>query len=185
MQEILHLLLDNKIIALIGAIIIIMIETFLPMLPLTAIIVGNVFVLGMWLGFFVSWIGSSVASVILYYIANKFSKLDYIKKYKNNKIVNNITTWIHKQGFNSIFISYVCPFIPDFFVTIASGFARVEIKNYVLGMVFGKFVMFLIISYVGDDINKLFFHPEKIILFIVVMIIFWIIGKNINRKIHN
>ena len=84
-----------------------------------------------------------------------------------------------------IFISYVCPFIPDFLITIASGITGVDIKNFSLGMIIGKFVMFLLISYVGEDISEFFTNPIKIIVFTLAISISWIIGKSVNKKIHH
>lgn len=184
MEEILYSLTDHKVLAIIIGFLLVMLETFAPILPLIAIVLANAFVLGMWMGFLVSWVSSAIASIILYYIANRFSRLKYIQKYKSKEQVKRVTSWIHRQGFNTIFISYACPFIPDFLVTISSGFAGTEIKNYISGMVFGKFVMFLLISYIGEDLDKVFQEPIKIVVFILAVIISWILGRKINNRIH-
>lgn len=184
MEKILYSLESYKVLAIIAGFIIIGIETFIPILPLLAIVVANVFILGIWLGFFVSWSGSSIASILLYLIASKFSKCKIFNKYKKNRNFDKIIDWIKKQGFNSIFISYSCPFIPDFLITIASGFSQLDFKSFASGMIFGKFVMFLIISYVGDDIGNLFSNPIKIVIFLIGISLSWFIGKNVNNKIH-
>lgn len=184
MEQLLYNFGQYKVLAAIIGFILIIIETFIPVLPLIAIIVANAYILGVWKGFFISWIASCVASIGLYYISNKFSKIDILQKYHKNKKVLNIVRWVKKQGFNSIFIAYVCPFIPDFLVSISSGFAGIDFKDYVLGMISGKFVMFLFISYMGKDIDTLIYNPQKIMLLTVTIIISWIVGKNINRKIH-
>lgn len=184
MEQILYSLSDYKILAIVAGFIIIGIETFIPVLPLVAIVLANVFILGMWLGFFVSWAGSSIASILLYLLSYKFSKHNRFKKYKQNEKINKIIIWIKKQGFTSIFASYSCPFIPDFLITIASGFVQFDFKSFASGMIFGKFVMFLMISYVGEDIGSFFSSPTKIIVFSISIIISWIIGNNVNKKIH-
>lgn len=184
MEQILYSLSDYKVLAIIAGFIIISVETFIPVLPLIAIVVANVFILGMWLGFFVSWVGSSLASILLYFLASKFSKYNIFKKYKHNKKVGEIITWIRKQGFTSIFVSYSCPFIPDFLITIASGLVQLDFKSFASGMIFGKFVMFLLISYVGEDVGAFFSSPTKIIVFSISIAISWIIGNNVNKRIH-
>ena len=184
MEQILYSLADYKILAIIAGFIIIAVETFLPVLTLLARVVANAFVLGMWMGFLVSWIGSSVASILLYYLANKFSKSSFFKRYQDSEKLNKITRWIKKQGFNSIFISYACPFIPDFLITVASGFSGLDLKTFASGMVCGKFVMFLLISYVGEDINHFFSQPIKIVVFSSAILASWIVGQHINNKIH-
>lgn len=184
MEQILYSLTDYKVLAIIVGFILIAVETFLPVLPLIAIVVANAFVLGMWMGFLVSWVGSSVASVALYLVVNKFSKWKCFEKYQEKNKIKKVIIWIKKQGFNSIFISYACPFIPDFLVTVGSGFTGLDLKTFVSGMVCGKFVMFLLISYVGEDINHIFSHPIKIVVFICAILISWVIGQRINNKIH-
>lgn len=185
MEQILYSLSDYKGLAVIAGLAIIAIETFIPVLPLVAIVIANVFILGMWLGFFVSWAGSSIASILLYFLAYKFSKHNTFKKYKQNEKVNKMIMWIKDQGFNSIFVSYSCPFIPDFLITIASGLIQLDFKSFALGMIFGKFVMFLLISYVGEDIGSFFSSPIKVIVFSISIAVSWLIGNNVNKKMHN
>lgn len=184
MEQLIYSVSNHKLIAMVIAFATVSIETFLPLLPLLAIVVANSIVLGMWLGFLVSWVGSSIASVLLYYFANKFSKARFFEKYKSSEKTLKIINWIKRQGFNTIFISYACPFIPDFLITIASGFTSLSIRDYILGMVSGKFVMFLLISYVGEDVNELLTSPTKIIILSLAIMISWMVGQNINRKIQ-
>ncbi|MPN27991.1 hypothetical protein SDC9_175425 [bioreactor metagenome] len=51
-------------------------------------------------------------------------------------------------------------------------------------MVCGKFVMFLLLSYIGEDIGDLFYNPKKIVIFTFAILISWIVGKRVNNKIH-
>lgn len=183
MEQLILSFSNYKFLAMLIAFLTVVLETFLPLLPLLAIVMANSFVLGMWLGFFISWMASSIASIILYLLANKFSKSKYIKSHIKNEHGEKIYTWIKNQGFNSIFISYACPFIPDFLITVVSGVASVNLREFILGMISGKFVMFLLISYIGEDISDLFNNPFKIVVLSMAIIIAWLIGKNINNKI--
>lgn len=160
------------------------IESFIPVLPLVAIILANSIIFGMWKGFFISWSGSCVAAIMLYFCANKLSKLRIFNKSRNKYQDKKISTYINKQGFSVIFITYVCPFISDFFITVISGFINFDIKTFIIGMICGKFVMFLFISYVGKDIESFFRNPIKIILLMIFIAISWRIGKKVNNKIH-
>lgn len=184
MERILYSIADHKLLAAVIGLLLVAVETFAPVLPLLAIVLANAFVLGMWKGFLVSWVGSSIASIALYYVAKKFSTIKFFTKYEKNIKIIKIKSWIKKQGFNSIFISYVCPFIPDFLITITSGFVGFDIKTFISGMVCGKFVMFLLLSYIGEDIGDLFYNPKKIVIFTLAILISWIVGKRVNNKIH-
>lgn len=184
MEQILYSISEYKLLAMVAGFVIVGVETFIPMIPLLAIIIANAFIFGMWIGFIISWTGSSTASVFLYYVANRFSKAKIFRKYKDITQTKKMLEFIKKQGFNTIFISYACPFIPDFLVTITSGFVGLDIKSFISGMVCGKFVMFLLISYIGEDVGAFFSNPIKIILFAIVIMASWIIGNRVNNKIH-
>lgn len=184
MEQILYSFADNKGLAAIIGFLLSAIESFIPVLPLVAMILANAIILGMWLGFFVSWMGSSIASIILYICSNKFFKLTFFNKYRDLIERKNIPQYLEEKGFSIIFISYLCPFISDFLITIACGLTGVDIKTFISAMMCGKFVMFLFVSYVGNDINSFFASPFKISLFSLFIIFSWIIGRNINKNIH-
>lgn len=183
-EHILYSVAQYKILSAFIAFLLTAIESFIPVLPLVAIILANSIIFGMWLGFFISWAGSCIAAILLYYCAKKLSKLKIFDKYRNRPKNEKLTAFIKKQGFSMIFITYVCPFISDFLITVVSGLVKFDIKTFVSGMVCGKFVMFLFISYVGEDIEGFFKNPLKIILFTMFILSSWIIGKKINNKMH-
>ena len=184
MEQILYSVAQYKILSAFIAFFLTAIESFIPILPLVGIVLANSMIFGMWLGFFISWAGSCIASILLYYCARKISKLKIFDKYRNRQKNEKLTEFIKKQGFSMIFITYVCPFISDFLITIVSGLVKFDMKTFVSGMVCGKFVMFLFISYVGEDIEGFFRNPLKIILFTMFILSSWIIGKKINNKMH-
>ena len=184
MENILYTVAQNKILAVFIAFFLTAIESFIPVLPLVAIILANSIIFGMWLGFFISWVGSCIAAILLYYFAKKLSKLKIFDKYRNRHKNEKLAVFIKKQGFSMIFITYVCPFISDFLITVLSGLVKFDTRTFISGMMCGKFVIFLFISYVGEDIEVFFKNPLKIILFTIFILSSWIIGKKINSKMH-
>ena len=184
MEQILYSVAQYKILSAFIAFFLTAIESFIPILPLVGIVLANSMIFGMWLGFFISWAGSCIASILLYYCARKISKLKIFDKYRNRQKNEKLTEFIKKQGFSMIFITYVCPFISDFLINILSGFIGLDLKTFISGMVSGKFVMFLFISYVGEDVTGFFHSPIKVLLFSIFILISWIIGRNINNKMH-
>lgn len=183
MEQIIYSLQDHRVIASVVSFFIVVLETFVPILPLVAIVGANAFVLGLWLGFFMSWFGSVLGSTVLFLLSSKFSHTKVFKKFSGHK-VDRVTRWIQKQGFNMIFIAYLCPFIPDFLVTVASGISDMKLTNFLPGMVLGKFIMFILISYVGNDAYNFFTNPTKVFLLVLLVASFWILGNKINKKIN-
>ena len=93
MEQIIYSLQEYKFLVAIVGFVIIIIETFIPALPLVAIVGANAFVLGIWVGFFISWVGSSIGSIALFFLCNKFAESTFIRKisdrYKNIEKFNN------------------------------------------------------------------------------------------------
>ena len=52
-------------------------------------------------------------------------------------------------------------------------------------MVLGKMTMFLVASYIGDDINGLIHNPIRIIIIVMMVIVSFFIGKKISSQISN
>ena len=159
-------------------------ESLLPVLPLVAIVTINAAVFGMGMGLIISWIGSGLGTVVVFLIVRKFSDSKLINKYRNEK-TNKIVERLKEKGFKLLFIAYSCPFIPTSLVTIASGLCKFDLKTFLVGMVSGKFIMFIVISYIGSDIKGFITSPVKIILLSIVVFIAWAIGNKVNKSIEN
>ncbi|MGL5753080.1 MAG: TVP38/TMEM64 family protein, partial [Paraclostridium sp.] len=123
-------------------------------------------------------------TTLLFLIATRFSHITIFEKIRNDKI-DKVIHWIKEQGFPTLFIAYSCPFIPGCLVTIASGISRKDIYSFVPAMASGKFVMFMVASYIGDDISGFIQSPIKIVFVAILVFISFIIGRKINAKIEN
>lgn len=159
-------------------------ESFIPALPLMAIVIANSAMLGLGMGLLASTIGSCIGTSILFIVANKFRNIKILEKLRNNK-VDKVINWIKEQGFITLFIAYSCPFIPGCLVTIASGISGKDLYSFVPAMASGKFVMFMVASYIGNDLIGFIKSPLKIIFVVILIIISFFIGRKINTKIED
>ena len=62
-EHILYSVAQYKILSAFIAFLLTAVESFIPVLPLVAIILANSIIFGMWLGFFISWAGSCIAAI--------------------------------------------------------------------------------------------------------------------------
>ncbi len=181
-QSLYYVSQDYWILTMLVGLLTCFIESFIPVLPLIGIVTGNAIILGLFKGMIISWIGSSLGTIGLFLLIKIFKNNIHIKKLKNKR-VNKIINWINRQEFKLFFISYCCPFIPGFLVTIASALSDRDIKSFVPAMLSGKFVMFLVISYPASDIINFVKNPIKIAFFIFLVFLAWKIGNNINNRL--
>ena len=160
------------------------IESFIPMLPLVAIVTANAALFGMVKGFLISWLGSVTGTICLFLLVSKIgenSKL--LEKIKNEKIKKAIL-WVDKKGFKLLFIAYACPFLPDCVITIASAITKRDKTTFMSAVLSGKFIMFLVVSYIGQDIYGFITSPIKIIGFCVVVFLAWVLGNKLNKDLE-
>ena len=83
-----------------------------------------------------------------------------------------------------MFIAYSCPFIPGCLVTIACGVSNKSSESFIPAMVSGRILMFLVASYIGNDLVGFLHSPMKIIFVTVLIIISFLVGRKINARIE-
>ncbi len=159
------------------------IESFIPALPLTGIVLMNAFLLGFLGGISASLIGSCTGTFLLFILASKFRHIKYFEKIQNER-TTRITNWIKKQNYVVIYLCYASPFLPSCLISIASGFSEIEYKNFVPGMVLGKLTTFSITCYVGNDIQGIIQNPERLLVIASIVIVLFFCGKLLNKKME-
>lgn len=182
-QALLDLSKDYWSLAMIVGLLSCFIESFLPILPLVAIVGANAMIFGLWGGFIISWIGSGLGTLALFLLIRKYNNNKLFKKIKSKKIEKAIL-WMNRQGFKLLFIAYSCPFVPSFLVTITSAFCKKEVSEFLPAMLAGKFVMFLVICYPASDLGGFLRSPMKIALFIILVFLSWKIGSKVNTDLE-
>lgn len=183
-QDLFSLAKDYWILTMIVGLFSTFIESFIPVLPLIAIVTVNAAIFGMGKGLLISWIGSSLGTAALFLLISKYNDNKFFNKLRNQKTYKAIK-WLEKQGFKLLFIAYSCPFVPGCLVTIASAFCRKSLTSFLPAMMSGKFVMFVVVSYVASDIKGFITNPFKIGVFALLVFLSWKIGNRFNLKLEH
>lgn len=183
-QVLQNLVQDNLILSIFVGFLSSFIESFLPMLPLIAIVTANAALFGMLKGFLISWLGSVTGTICLFFLVSKIGKNSkLLEKIKSEKI-KKAMLWIDKKGFKLLFIAYACPFLPACVITIASAITKRHKPTFMSAVLSGKFIMFLVVSYIGQDIYGFITSPIKIIGFSIIVFLAWILGNKLNKDLE-
>lgn len=174
----------NQYLVFIISVLISFVESFVPILPLVLIVSMNALFLGFTKGIIASTIGSCIGTFLIYFMAKKLSKTKFFNKIRNDKI-DRIANWIRNQNPMIIFVCYASSFVPSFLISIGSGLSNVSYKCFLLSMILGKFCLFLVASYIGDDIYGVLSSPLKILIIVSIFIIMFLLAKRINLNIEN
>ncbi|MGG3888246.1 TVP38/TMEM64 family protein [Metabacillus fastidiosus] len=161
-----------------------MIEAFLPFLPLIVFIVVNVNSFGLWLGFLLTWLGSSLGSILVFFIIRRLGQQRFFHFLNRHKTVKKLMTWMEKKGFSPLFLLLCFPFTPSAAVNVVAGLSKISIWQYSLAVISGKFVMVFIVSFIGYDLHALITQPIRLVIAGLVIFLLWFVGKKAEKRLN-
>ena len=160
------------------------IEAFLPFLPLIVFVLANGAAYGLLKGFLFSWIGSSLGSIFVFLIIRKLGKRRIFKAISKNKQVDKVTSWLGRHGFGPLFLLLCFPFSPSSVINVVAGLSKISTQQFILAVLLGKSVMIFSIAYIGSSIFEFAKHPVRTIVVGICIILFWMIGKYIEKTLE-
>lgn|SRR5574344_65139 len=173
---------DNIIISIIMGLLIVILESIVPILPLAVFIAINMLVMGNLLGFIVSWVGTLLGCTLSFYIFRKgfskklYSKIDDMDKIK--KFMRQITN----IKFTTLVLITALPFTPAFSVNIAAGLSKISYKKFILAMIIAKISIIYFWGYIGTTLIESITDISVLIKIFIMLIIAYIISHFVNKK---
>ncbi|MDY5992407.1 MAG: VTT domain-containing protein [Bacilli bacterium] len=166
--------------------LLIMIESFIPALPLSVFIALNTHTFGLLPGILMSWvstcIGCYISYLIFYYVSNNI-----IYKYLSKKTRNKIDKAVDKfQNISlaNLTVIITLPFTPAFLINILAGVSGMSKKKYIVALLIGKIFMVSFWGYIGKSFVESMTDISAIIVMSIMIIIAYalskLIGKNAN-----
>ncbi|MGL4821105.1 MAG: VTT domain-containing protein [Bacilli bacterium] len=163
---------ENKwLVAVIGFFAIV-IEAYLPPIPLAGFVTWHGYALGPVVGMCVSLSACVLGSYALYLTARYFEK--YIPSRLKHQAIRE---WLLGRSTLSIALIYAVPFIPHIFLTVALGIVGTSVRKLFVALVVGKFIMFSAFTLLGYRYEFFINHPLYLIAFIVVVVACVIMAK--------
>ncbi|MBZ5751382.1 TVP38/TMEM64 family protein [Metabacillus rhizolycopersici] len=166
------------------AILLPLVEAFFPFLPLVVFIVANANSFGLWLGFFLSWIGACLGAIIVFIIMRKLGKLKFFQRLREKNAIKKLLTWIERRGFSPLFLILCFPFTPSSAINVVAGLSRINIWQFILAVLSGKLVMIFMVSFIGQDIRALLTQPIRSIIAGIVIFLLWFVGKKVEKHLN-
>lgn len=183
MQYIEHILYwagDNIVLSLVLGYLAACIESFIPALPIMAIAAINAAINGLVGGFLVSWLGSCTGAIIVFLLVKKLAHKEFLLKRRTQK-VENIINKIERSQFMVIFLFYTLPVLPSSLMTIAAGFCDIKVKDFVPPLMFGKFLMMFLASYIGSDFVGFIQSPLKILVVTMIVVGSYLLANKMKK----
>lgn len=125
------------------AVLLPLIEAFLPFLPLIVFVVANTNSFGLWEGFILSWAGSTAGSILVFLIVRQYGQRKLLGFIRSHPSVRKLMLWVERHGFGPMFLLLCFPFTPSAAVNVVAGLSRIGTRPFILAAASGKLASFI------------------------------------------
>lgn len=164
--------------------LLILVESMVPILPLSVFITLNFLAFGTLFGFFMSYILTVIGCNLAFFISRKIfsNRLEYlVKKFNNNKILKLVDSF-QDISFKNLVLLMAFPFTPAFMINILSGSSKMEHKKFLLASIVGKPFMVFFWGYIGVTLIQSLTHPIYLLEIVLMMGAAYVVSKIISKK---
>lgn len=162
--------------------LVIVLESIIPMLPLGVFIALNMLLFGNILGFILSWIATSLGCLLSFYLVRKIFNKRFENKTKDIEKINNLMKKINKLSFSSFILITALPFTPAFAINIAAGLSKMGIKKFMMGILLAKIFVVYFWGFIGTTFIQSVTDASVIIKLAIMLLAAYIISKLVMKK---
>lgn len=165
--------------------ILVLLESFIPVLPLGVFVALNVNafggVLGLSLSFLATCLGCFISYMIFSFLSEKF--LDKILPKKTLKQVSKALDKFNDISFSNLVLVISLPFTPAFLVNIICGIARVKKRKFLFAIFIGKIFMITFWGYIGKSLLESVTDINTIIVVSLMLLVAYFVSKVVSKKV--
>ncbi len=173
---------NNPLIGLLLGMLIIVLESIIPILPLAVFIAVNMLVFGNIVGFIISWVATCLGCLLSFTIFRScFSNLFY-KHIKNKKRLSNLMDQLSKIRYQTLVIITALPFTPAFSINIAGGLSKISYKKFMAAIVVGKLSIVYFWGFIGSTFLESITNVKVLIELVLLIFVAYVISKIVSKK---
>ena len=168
-----------------SGIMLVLLESIIPLLPLGVFITLNINAFGFFFGFILSWIATCIGCICSFYVVRLwFSKkfLTFISK-KKLKHLKKLMTRIVKIPFTNLVVLIALPFTPAFLINIASGLSKMNSEKFIIAILLGKISIVYFWGYIGKSILQSVTDIKTIIVVTLMLVVAYFFSKFVGKKL--
>ncbi|WML38737.1 TVP38/TMEM64 family protein [Neobacillus sp. OS1-2] len=184
LEHIMTLIQEYRALGPLPGMLLIVLEAFLPFLPLFVFVMANASAFGLWLGFLFSWLGACIGALFVFLLIRRYGQKKLLSFLPRHPKVRKLMDWVDQHGFGPLFLILCFPFTPSALVNIVAGLSKIRFAQYMLAVCIGKMVMIFTISFIGYDLRSLITKPFRTVIVLLVIFILWYVGKRIEIRMN-
>lgn len=177
----LGLLMQFRDLGPLAPIILVLIESFFPFLPLILIVTFNVSAYGIFWGFLYSYFGNVIGSLLVFFFFRFLKDTTLVERFSHRKSVDIIMHWIIHQ--HPLFLSFLftSPFTPSAFINIFFGLSGYSKRLFSLSLIIGKFILMLILVIFGLSLLEITNQPGWLIVSVIIYVIAYFLSQKYGK----
>jgi uncharacterized membrane protein YdjX (TVP38/TMEM64 family) len=157
-----------------------MLESFIPALPLIAIVAFAIGAYGPVLGFFYSYIGSLGGSILVFLLFRRVVKPYFMHLVPGRKNLAKLVDWVSHQTPVTIFMLASFPFTPSSLLNTTFGLSAFGELPYIAAIASGKLIMIALLALFGSSVVNVVKNP----LYLILMILLFLVLRYVYAKIY-
>ena len=158
---------------------IVLIECFIPVLPLCVFITLNINAFGFFTGLLVSWLATCIGSYLCY-LFFYFLEKKYLNKYLNKSTfskINKAITRFNSITFSQLVLLIALPFTPSYLINIICGISHVNKDKYFFALLIGKVFSTSFWAYIGKSLIHSVTDIYSLIFIGVALVLAYVLSK--------
>lgn len=173
---------NNLFISIFFGMLIIIVESIIPVLPLAVFIAINTVVFGNVGGFIISWVGTIIGCSLSFLIFRKgFSKYFY-KKIVSKKQGEKLMKIVNNLAFSKLVLILAVPFTPAFSINIGAGLSKISYKKYFSAIIISKLAVVYFWGFIGTTFVESITNIGVLIKLGIILVITFVLSEIIVKK---
>lgn len=163
-------------------VLIIILESIIPILPLALFIALNTVVFGNVLGFIISWIATIIGCTTSFYIFRKGLSNKLYKKIDHTETAKKFMSKITELDFTKLVLILAIPFTPAFSINIAAGLSKMSYKKYLFALIIAKLSTVYFWGFIGTTFLESITDIGVIVKLLGILLIAFILSQIVIKK---
>ncbi|MGE5455821.1 MAG: TVP38/TMEM64 family protein [Ignavibacteriales bacterium] len=173
---------SNPLMGVSVALLVVVLESIMPFLPLAVFIAVNMLVFGNLVGFIISYIGTILGCLLSFTIFRKgFSKWLY-KRIKHKDNLTDLMKKISNIRFSTLVLITALPFTPAFSVNIAAGLSKIRYRKFLAAMIVSKVSIVYFWGFVGTTFLESITDVKVLIELGLILVGAYVLSIFVNKR---
>lgn len=162
--------------------LIIVLESIIPALPLGVFVALNMILLGNITGFITSWVATTLGCFLSFNLVRKYFHKQFEKKSKDNDKIRLLLKRINKFSFSSFVLITALPFTPAFAINIAAGLSKMDEKKFIMGIFIAKLSIVYFWGFIGTTFLQSVTDIKVLIKLGIMLLLAYVLSKIVMKK---